>query len=841
MRRFIILLLVCLTWGLMAGTAAGQIFDTTNCKIGFKDTVGVQGEAVWIPIYITMDSALSGVSMNFEFDTTILNPGLIHDDLFVEGLNDSTDWVWYINVRLSPVAQSYLGDDIIVLAPYSMANDQKRETARFLMYPFGDDVLTLPGKKTIGDDFVLAEILFIVDPDAMTNSYGGLDVYLGGGAEEDYWTTEMAQEWYSPALAPPEYDSLDTVWECVEVDVDSVCIDSIIDSIGSYHIIPNQVVTLSVIPGHWDAHFTVREPDTSGTDPDPDPDPDENKLPVLSLSPATTIYNIKQGELVSINVAATDVEGGDIEIYANGGNLSGIPNSSLYPSNPITGGGGSVTGTFSFTPDVNQQGNFVFSFYARDDSSASSAVQTITVAVEELDLDILYTTSAEGQSPEGGIPGLNEVLVPINIVTKKTVYGIQFNMVYDSDNFKLDSIVPTDRIPDWIAVENITTTPGELKVVTFGLANDPMVTGTTSAVMYLAFTVDDYAVPGCSPLVLLDAMQSIDPNPDITGLVMEVESGTVCVDLVGDLNLNFEIDVDDMTGTVGYLIGDIDLSRRRFHIADIVPNDTVNVIDLMGIINTFFGWPITPKTQNTLDSYLDEYATLNIRHDEIPSAGITSEMVIEADLPTEAAGVELVIRYNPNTVEMLAPELTESSSHFDLRVRDNGEGYMKVLMVNWQPWNEDKLIAGGLSDIIKLPFVSKSSISALDNRQVRITQAFISTGSAKGITVEGVNTDPTLPLTFELYQNRPNPFNPVTTIDFYIDGSSSAADQVRLEIFNIIGQSVKTLIDESLLPGQHSIEWDGTDNNGSRLASGVYLYRLKIGESSQAKKMMLLK
>ncbi|MCP4566471.1 MAG: T9SS type A sorting domain-containing protein [FCB group bacterium] len=837
MRRFIILLLVCLTWGLMAGTATGQVVDSTD-TIGFKDTVGVQGTEIWLPIYITLDSLLSGASMNFKFDTTILNPGIIYDDLFVEGLNDSTDWVWYMDVRLSPVAQSYLGSDIVVLVPYSMSTPSKMNTGRFLMYPFGDEVLTLPGKDVVGSDFVLAEILFIVDPDAMTNSSGILNVYIGGGPEEDYWTTELAEEWDNPLLAPLPFDSLDTVWDCNDPPA---CDDTTINRVDTIHVIPNTVVTRSVIPFMENAFFTVREPDTSGVDPDPDPDPDENKLPVLSLSPTTTIYNIKQGELVSINVAATDVEGGVVEIYANGGDLSGIPNSSLYPSNPITGGGGSATGTFSFTPDVNQQGNFVFSFYARDDSSANSATQTITVAVEELDLDILYTTSAEGQSPEGGIPGLNEVLVPINIVTKKTVYGIQFNMVYDSDNFELDSIVPTDRIPDWIAVENITTTPGELRVVTFGLANDPMVTGTTSAVMYLAFTVDDYAVPGCSPLVLLDAMQSIDPNPDVQGLVMEVESGTVCIDLVGDLNLNFEIDVDDMTGTVGYLIGDIDLSRRRFHIADIVPNDTVNVVDLMGIINTFFGWPIAPKTQNTLDSYLDEYATLNIRHDEIPSAGITSEMAIEADLPTEAAGVELVIRYNPNAVEMLAPELTESSTNFDLRVRDNGEGYMKVLMVNWQPWNEDKLIAGGLSNIIKLPFVSKSSISASDNSQVRITQAFISTGSAKGITVEGVNPGPPLPSTFELYQNRPNPFNPVTTIDFYIDGSSSAADQVKLEIFNIIGQSVKTLIDETLLPGQHSIEWDGTDNNGSRLASGVYLYRLKIGESSQAKKMMLLK
>ncbi len=111
-----------------------------------------------------------------------------------------------------------------------------------------------------------------------------------------------------------------------------------------------------------------------------------------------------------------------------------------------------------------------------------------------------------------------------------------------------------------------------------------------------------------------------------------------------------------------------------------------------------------------------------------------------------------------------------------------------------------------------------------------------------GIGVEGVGPNPAIPSSFELYQNRPNPFNPATTIDFYINGSGDGGfDLVKLEIFNILGQSVRTLINESLYPGQHSIIWDGKNENGSQMASGVYLYRLKIGDTSKARKMMLLK
>ena len=109
---------------------------------------------------------------------------------------------------LTPAARTYLGNEtnpsspIRVLVPYSMATPFKMNTGRFLMYPFSEsDIPTLPGKAVIGSNFVLAEILFIVDPDALTNKNGNITVYRGGTVEEDYWTTELAEEWWNPALA----------------------------------------------------------------------------------------------------------------------------------------------------------------------------------------------------------------------------------------------------------------------------------------------------------------------------------------------------------------------------------------------------------------------------------------------------------------------------------------------------------------------------------------------------------------------------------------------------------------------------------------------------------------
>lgn len=94
-----------------------------------------------------------------------------------------------------------------------------------------------------------------------------------------------------------------------------------------------------------------------------------------------------------------------------------------------------------------------------------------------------------------------------------------------------------------------------------------------------------------------------------------------------------------------------------------------------------------------------------------------------------------------------------------------------------------------------------------------------------------------LPLEFALRQNVPNPFNPTTTIEFSLPQSSP----MTLTIFNTLGQAVYVVEHSSLPAGVHQIVWDGRNQNGSPLASGLYLYRLQAGEFRETRKMLLLK
>ena len=97
--------------------------------------------------------------------------------------------------------------------------------------------------------------------------------------------------------------------------------------------------------------------------------------------------------------------------------------------------------------------------------------------------------------------------------------------------------------------------------------------------------------------------------------------------------------------------------------------------------------------------------------------------------------------------------------------------------------------------------------------------------------------DNILPITTELEANYPNPFNPETTIRFSLKETGS----VKLDIFNIKGSLVKTLIHDHKDRGHHSVIWNGIDENGSQVSSGIYFYRLMTNEYSSIKKMLLLK
>ena len=116
-----------------------------------------------------------------------------------------------------------------------------------------------------------------------------------------------------------------------------------------------------------------------------------------------------------------------------------------------------------------------------------------------------------------------------------------------------------------------------------------------------------------------------------------------------------------------------------------------------------------------------------------------------------------------------------------------------------------------------------SSISVIRDDSSDIHEEFNGTGS--------------IPQNLTLLQNYPNPFNASTVISYAL----SKPNRVKLDVFNILGQLVCTLVDDHQSAGHKSEQWDGRDDHGQQIASGVYLYRISAGEFTMTRRMVLLR
>jgi len=143
-------------------------------------------------------------------------------------------------------------------------------------------------------------------------------------------------------------------------------------------------------------------------------------------------------------------------------------------------------------------------------------------------------------------------------------------------------------------------------------------------------------------------------------------------------------------------------------------------------------------------------------------------------------------------------------------------------------------VTGGSSQIVGT--VGQAAIGQATSPANDIKSGFWQQTAGLITSVEELSTT-AMPTEFRLQQNYPNPFNPQTTIRYDLPVQSD----VRLTLFDVLGRTVRTLVDAKQPAGAHTAVWDGRDDRGRQLASGVYVYRITAGTFKKSAKMLLLK
>ncbi|MFC1562574.1 YCF48-related protein [candidate division KSB1 bacterium] len=192
---------------------------------------------------------------------------------------------------------------------------------------------------------------------------------------------------------------------------------------------------------------------------------------------------------------------------------------------------------------------------------------------------------------------------------------------------------------------------------------------------------------------------------------------------------------------------------------------------------------------------------------------------VEANKIDEVLSAELLLSYDNQNLKYIGYELTENTKDFIVETSDGEDGLLSVAMAGGKSLNER-------AGLISLKFENKGDSEG----DVQVVSAMLNESNVETIAASPPNK-------FSLSQNFPNPFNPETEIRYQIPENT----KVVLKIYNILGQEVRTLVDEVKSPGSYNIKWNGKNNYGVTVSTGVYLYRIQAGDFVSTKKLVFLK
>jgi hypothetical protein len=543
--------------------------------------------------------------------------------------------------------------------------------------------------------------------------------------------------------------------------------------------------------------------------------PPLNECPSFT-APTQSGFEVNEGATLTFSVTATDANDDSLTL-----SMDPLPSGYDY-SFPTTKGKGSVTQTFTFKPKFTQGPNTISATFKVEDKPGCVITKTVSIQIIETAQDLLIVSS-----DEGGIPGSSGRMVPFILTNSIPVYGFQFTLSWDYTKVDIDSFVRTDAISGFTMYTNLGDSLGKVTVLVFGLASQTIPAG-METVLYAAFSVDEHAPPEEVPLLLENAREATNPGDPSQPLGMV--DGKFTIDMFGDANIDRSVDIADVVSVIAFILGNIDFTSRQFMAADVVPNDTVNVADLVGIINMILGRWSGPSPS----SYPGPMGIVRLDYEDLQAGG-TGEVKVLADLEVPVAGAQIKINYDSEQLSFGAPRLSDWSNKFITEYKDDKQGNLIVVLYNLS----NNPISPGEGKFLSLPVTV--SPNAINKIKLGIDEMVLADQNAVEIPVDYGKTS--VPKAFELSQNYPNPFNPTTTIKYSLSSAGDGAETLptTLRIYNVLGEVVRTLVDEPRSPGIYYQVWDGKDDQGKEVASGIYFYRLKAGKFSETKKMVLLK
>jgi hypothetical protein len=537
----------------------------------------------------------------------------------------------------------------------------------------------------------------------------------------------------------------------------------------------------------------------------------KNRDPVISVVDG---YEGDAGDTVEILVAAEDPDFENVTISA-----SNLPQGCTYNNeNP---------GVISWESAYSDSGSYLISLEAADESGAvvTKDVNLTLHAVAICDLALGEVQGYVGSTQ----------IIPVNLLNRTAIKSMQLLIKYDPTALQMISISNGGTRTDNWEKFNVThdAFSGRIWVVgeadaVGGTSVDPLPVGdgeilnlefqATSNLDYAGIFVDvvfeflDQLTYKDNTFV--DENDQLIPQDDISytngSFFIKLYEG-----LIGDINLNgIAFEISDLIYFNNHFIdpNNYPLDGEKLQNSDINQDGRPGTLgDLVYFIRIVTGDADPPGKMQSADNGL----AANVKVRSYPN-----RISIHSDWDQEIGAAVFTFACEGEKPDIYQTERTtglkQSSSYQD--------GILRVLICD----PSGMAIRAGDGPLLEL--------GVSDPEAVQLQSAELADIHGMDISTK-ISSAATVPEKFALGQNYPNPFNPTTTISLALPVES----RVSLKIYNIMGQVVRTLLDEVMPAGYHEITWNGTDQNGNQVSSGVYFYKLQSDNFSETKKMIMLK
>jgi PKD repeat protein len=352
------------------------------------------------------------------------------------------------------------------------------------------------------------------------------------------------------------------------------------------------------------------------------------------------------------------------------------------------------------------------------------------------------------------------------------------------------------------------------------------------------------------------------------------------LDLIGNLNYTitpsksgdigtFAIGMFDASLIARHVVGSISLDPHQQIAADIDENAAIQMYDAACVAVHVVGNPALPNshagewifdpvsrnytpltsdmTNQDYDAYLLGDVDGNWPADNILLAKNTTSVNLpelvavskeELRIPIHISKGELVysayfeLHYPDRLLEVKQISLTDFSTDFTLIVNDQQAGVIKAGLYGTSPLSE----AGIIAEVSCTVTGELGENGTIDLKDFQINNNKPSQAS-RSFRIQSTNE--LLITRYELLQNYPNPFNPTTTIKYRL--ANNQPEQTVLNLFNSAGQLIRTMVEAEQDNGEYTVIWNGLNNSGQEVASGVYFYQLKCGDFIETRKLLKMK